>query len=353
MHHIATPLLLLPGALLPAAAATNEKPVDCLALEEASARLHCYDEYHGRPRAMPASNSAGPAEPIANAAAVNEARRPGAAWLVENSMEPSYVGLGSGLRTGRDQSPDHLLYEAQVAKNIHIFSHELSMGTLRLDLPLRFVVRQTTDDSKPVVTPSYNPGLRLYLVARDSGDGAPHYASLGLFHYSNGQDGAPLLPNGRVNFKTGSFNTNYVELAYHRGLAGASIERRSDWRLSWRRHFTGSWDEAQPRQYPKQQLKLEHFQGLLQQLQLRTSLAYRWGHEYRVFNPVNPELNQDLKTGDRLQVAAELWWTPPAPRWFSESGFGLYLRYDYGHDDYNIRFQQRINRLMLGFGARL
>jgi hypothetical protein len=87
------------------------------------------------------------------------------------------------------------------------------------------------DSSLPVRTPSYMPGLSLfvpvshspfkrarnYTEAPELADGYRnlHYLGLSAFHHSNGQDGAEIREDGKFNTYNGNFSTNFVELAYH------------------------------------------------------------------------------------------------------------------------------------------
>ena len=265
--------------------------------------------------------------------------------LIYQGLEPSYVTPSAGLRMGGDHSPGNLLYEAQIVSNfsLHRWSHQEGRWNMRVDVPVRLEVRQLTSDSKPVRTPSYNPGLRLYAYPDD----ALQYLSFGAFHYSNGQDGVSYNPDGSVNTVNGSFSTNYLELAYARSFDSNAAD--GSWRLSFRNDFYGTWDKAQQYQYPRRQLELQASLPIPRtDLLLRLATRYRAGFGYVVYNPVQPGLNQPARFGDHWQQSLQLWCKCKP---IFDEDVRVYLRYDLGHDDYNINFQNRINRLMVGLAA--
>ncbi|OUJ69399.1 hypothetical protein BXP70_26550 [Hymenobacter crusticola] len=74
------------------------------------------------------------------------------------------------------------------------------------------------DSSLPVRTPSYMPGATIYFKSDKLNKPDAYlykFASLSLFHHSNGQDGNSLRPDGTYNQYDGSFSTNYLEGAVY------------------------------------------------------------------------------------------------------------------------------------------
>ena len=77
------------------------------------------------------------------------------------------------------------------------------------------------DSSLPVRTPSFMPGLTVYIPLRRT---APdvfknrNYISIAAFHHSNGQDGNTFKTNGEFNLSNGNFSTNYVEAGFIRNV---------------------------------------------------------------------------------------------------------------------------------------
>jgi hypothetical protein len=120
--------------------------------------------------------------------------------IVEN-FEKTYITAGSGLRLGGDHTAKDIMYEGQVFANLNWLQPGSEDVGLKqwVDIPIRIQVRQLTSESKPVRTPSYNPGLRWYGWYKDSGEKALSYYSVGLFHYSNGQDSPAALADGSAN----------------------------------------------------------------------------------------------------------------------------------------------------------
>ena len=312
---------------------------DCLDKLSDTAKLDCIHQL------LAERKSSGTSEPPPKKKLVD------VATLISDGYDPSYFGIASGLRLGSDQSPGNLLYEAQLAKQVQIHEFETTnFGNFRWDAPVRFVVRQLDVKSKPVRTPTFNAGMRLYQYA---GPKADHYYSFGLFHYSNGQEGRPTTHEGIVNTLDGSFNTNYAEFAY-----GRRVNHLDSARVLFRQHFYGTWDDAQPNQYPHRYLEAQwvhRFGGSSDQLaatSMRTTLQYRWGYGYRVWNPVVPALDERVRFQDRFQLSIELLGGTLAKKMTTLDIFP-YVRWDYGYDPYNINFQHRMNRIMLGLAAPL
>jgi len=268
--------------------------------------------------------------------------------IVEN-FEKMYITAGSGLRLGGDQTAKDIMYEAQVFANLNwLRPHDENVGLKQwLDIPIRIQVRQLTSESKPVRTPSYNPGLRWYGWYKDQGDKALTYYSVGLFHYSNGQDGPSTLADGSVNTQNGSFNTNYIELSGSRTSERFWIQWMS---IELRQNFVGTWEPFQREQYEKGHVtakaRSERFLMFAQPSQIGLSGTYSYGRTFVVKNDVDPTRNVDATLRDNLSATLELNVKPTG--W---QDIAFYLRYDIGYDYYNINFQHRMNRIQLGVSS--
>ncbi|RAK69728.1 hypothetical protein [Hymenobacter edaphi] len=105
---------------------------------------------------------------------------------------------------------------------------QFAIGGKRLPFALHFTPRFKArifrddelagDSSLPVRTPSYMPGATLYFKNNALNAGQPlfyKFASVSVFHHSNGQDGNSLNPDGRFNQYNGSFSTNFAEVAVY------------------------------------------------------------------------------------------------------------------------------------------
>ncbi|MFN2398813.1 MAG: hypothetical protein ABR543_09290 [Gemmatimonadaceae bacterium] len=150
----------------------------------------------------------------------------------------------------------HTAYEAQLAPsfafrqslpraNARVFDSE-QRAHLATSLTFTMLVRlrQTTESSSPVRTPSYMPKLTFQLFRVKRADAAPvtevragsavnmHTTQLTVGHYSNGQDGCLFQhqqkigddcvevvndpPSGPLlNRKDGSFSTNYIQIGQY------------------------------------------------------------------------------------------------------------------------------------------
>lgn len=279
--------------------------------------------------------------------------------MVRN-LDPSYVTFGSGMHLGGDRTTQGMLYEAQLFHNFSWFEWPANESKRRgkfdfwLDVPVRIGVRQLTETSKPVRTPTYNPGVRLLFAqnnAPEKFDDATYF-SIGAHHYSNGQEALNDDAAGRANTFNGSFNTNYVEVAAHRFLRDSPFP----WtRLAFRQDFFGTWETIQSQQYPKSQLTAQARFKDVQIGPFRTSFSlsetYRFGIDYVVRPGLDgqqrPLAGERAKFGDKFQTAIDAWLHVPGSK-----DFALYVRYDHGYDYYNINFQNRINRLQFGIVAK-
>lgn len=271
--------------------------------------------------------------------------------MIADHMELTYFTIKQGRRFGADETRGDILLEAQIFKNISWTDGSCFGKMCWLDIPIRLGVRQLTSNSMPVRTPSYNPGLRWFISGAKK-DQSQIYCSIGLHHYSNGQDAPSIAADGSVNKQNGSFSTNYAEFAGHKAWDEGEIR----WaRLAFRQHFYGTWDKAQYDQYPKRHLSLEfqtdkHRIPILDtgDLQFKISETYGWGYNFIVKNDIDPTKNVGANTSDKFNTTLEMFIKPEG---FSELAF--YLRYDYGYDYYNINFQNRINRLQFGFAGHV
>jgi hypothetical protein len=268
--------------------------------------------------------------------------------IVEN-FEKTYITGGSGLRLGGDQTAKDIMYEGQIFANLNWLQPQNDNAGLKqwVDIPIRIQVRQLRSESKPVRTPSYNPGLRWYGWHKDPGDKALTYYSVGLFHYSNGQDGPSTLADGSVNTQNGSFSTNYVELSGYRTSERFWIQWMS---LELRQHFTGTWEPFQREQYEKghvaARVRSERFLLFAQPSQIGLSGTYGYGRTFVIKNDVDPGRNVDATVRDNLSATLELNVKPTD--W---KDLAFYIRYDIGYDYYNINFQHRMNRIQLGLSS--
>ena len=236
-------------------------------------------------------------------------------------------------------------------------------------------LRQTVEESAPVRTPSYMPRVRLTAVRTSAPKAVAgtHFTASrqlvldGTFgHYSNGQDGCPFAGQDAtracafpapvddsalvVNRKDGSFSSHYLEAgaAWRRLLWGEGT--MNDTRIGARSIvtvFTRVRDYKAVSRLPG---------GMEPDLRrLYGSLRVRAGAEYlseKALHPVgrwwiggwveasNGHAPKDVT---RWRMAAE------AGKTFDRiGGTGVFARWYYGHDDYNLGFLQHISVLQVG-----
>jgi hypothetical protein len=266
-----------------------------------------------------------------------------------DNMEFSYITASSGVRLNADQATTNMLYEAQIFKNISWYDWQWGDSKLWLDIPVKITLRQLSENSKPVRTPSYSPGLRLYYSQNDGSNKSKpiFYYSLGVHHYSNGQEGNSATREGLANTRSGSFNTNYAETAGH-------IHKNEGWlesgRLAFRQHLYGTWEPFQFGQYPKRHVSLELRSrdfGKNHPTQFRLTETVSWGNQYVAKNDILPALNVEARTRDRFHTTLEM-----LTRLSEKGSLAFYVRYDLGYDYYNIHFQNRMSRFQIGVAAR-
>lgn len=272
--------------------------------------------------------------------------------VITANLERSYLTFGSGFRFSGDDSRSNLVFEGQLFENFSWFV--LDKKKIWVDVPIRIGVRMVDSRSRPVRTPSFNPGLRIL----GDWNSEPHqrlqYWSVGIHHYSNGQDGEAVDATGNPNLDDGSFSTNYLELAVHRAWQGKGIE----WaRLGWRYHFSRS-ERGLRNQYEKAHLALSARTRDLQVFGVPTFVTYTGtysysGREYVIWNEVDPSRNVKAKGTDNLHTTLELMMIPNSFLWWDSPwrDICLFARYDYGYDYYNIHFQTKINRLQVGIAS--
>lgn len=285
----------------------------------------------------------------------DKAERPNTIFdeIVTQHLDPSYITLYGGQDFENNLKFDDILYEAELNLNYVWWktSNEKSRTHhFQVHVPIRIQVRQFTSRSSPVKTPSYNPGLRFFYWTRAWEKAHSFgYLSLGFHHYSNGQRGPHFNADGSINTETGSFSSEYAELAFHH-VGRHWFTRYS--RLALRRYINGGWGTWEPEQddqYPTSVLYYTtHFHPFFEESPLPTSLrmtvGYKMGRDLILKNPVDNSRNVDTDLEDNIQLKFEALLSPK--HW---TDLSLYLRYDYGYDYYNINYQNRVSRIQFGF----
>lgn len=260
----------------------------------------------------------------------------------------------------------------------HVFYHNgVDQGWLgtgegpRLTFSLSFlpVARMHEGASEPVVTPSFKirpllvQALFLKPATRADLEFRMHGVSLGLTHYSNGQDGcffrgyvrddatgeclvddAGVAALESVNERTGDFSSTYIPVRYDfrwgRVDLGTETIVRShsvgiELQLDTWDTFTGGMSRTLAQHYGRHQVSLW---GETERAVTRFGDGFARAGVKATYRPPS-QGGADFAT-----VAAEV-----AYVWERFNYAGLFARVRFGADDYNIRFRQRGPFVHLGF----
>lgn len=236
-----------------------------------------------------------------------------------------------------------LWFEGNVIPNFYLRKSQNSrlLGVLTPQI----IIRMYREESSPVRTPSYLPQITVYYRLTD----LEKARSINLYgriaHHSNGQEGSFLLEDGSLNLKTGSFDTNFLEL----GFISTNVNT----------HFNAY-------QFLKTSFEL-HPKGFIQDELIGIYSRYRWHNTFSIFklvpdnvrsNSQKPAIslkgestwmfgnynNLNLFSAKRLNLSVTFYYHPK----FLED-IGLFVQYYHGSDYYNIYFDHRIDVLRFGF----
>jgi hypothetical protein len=277
-----------------------------------------------------------------------------------------------------------LIFEAQIAPPLFLFQNTPDRVNRIFDpsafrwtksWSLAFTplmkLRMINEESAPVRTPSFMPKIDLQLFQfrrsnRGAGQNEAQIARqpvwmlsqhLTVGHHSNGQEGClfldetrvegvcadpvPLPPTREVNFKDGSFSTNYVRMA----VEGARIWLDDNLRLRKQIGLSVAWETHPPKFGPggvNETLRpllggqRGRVLGELIQKTTRPNGLFRGEASVEAFNSDWPGIPSTI-----LSARAE--WT------FDKiGGWGVMLRGYRGQDYYNLGFARTLSELQLG-----
>jgi len=233
-----------------------------------------------------------------------------------------------------------LWFEANIVPNFNIRKSKDSrfLGVLTPQI----IIRMYQEESFPVRTPSYMPQITLYysLISRKE------VKNLSLFgriaHHSNGQDGNFYTDSGYVNYKNGSFATNYFEFG--------GVHTRYNVHFNAVMFFSSSFEW-----HPKA-LSIDELLGIYSR--------YRWNNIFSIF-----KLPRDVKKHQKASISlkGELSWNFGEmydwdawsykrinakftfyyhPKFFEDIGF--FAEIYTGMDYYNIYFNHYITVMRFG-----
>jgi hypothetical protein len=246
-----------------------------------------------------------------------------------------------------------------------------------LTLTGAFTVRQLTSESNPVLTPSFRPYLTAHAHflrrsqrSRPIGSLFDRSATFSmedpilfvsptavLTHYSNGSEGE-FIVNGRINQRDGDFSTTYqtygiafmwwVPLRHGQPDGGEPV-------TGWQTMLTVTRDV-----HPTLGLSGEMSDDLSKYYNPR-----KWSTGFELFSNRPSAFNwvttvgfdwfdrqpeNDLIDVSRYRLMVGLTVRPKISALYIPSNIGLFVRYDFGQDYYNIKFGQNNN--LFTFGIR-
>ena len=236
---------------------------------------------------------------------------------------------------------DPLMFEGNVIPNFMIRQNKKSrlVGVLTPQI----IIRMYNEFSHPVKTPSYIPQVTAYYLIgnRKQKELLTIYGRLA--HHSNGQNDDLILEDGSINYNSGDFSTNYIEV----GGIVTSLNNKTNAIRFLKTSF----------EYHPENSVHRLFEGRFSR--------YRWHNEFSAFKLPRKDdadkqkaaISLDLKTTwffgdlagtpnlsfDRLQASLTFSYYPK----FLEE-IGLFVQLYNGKDYYNVYFDE--DRSMIRFG---
>ncbi|MCK5455959.1 MAG: phospholipase A, partial [Melioribacteraceae bacterium] len=166
----------------------------------------------------------------------------------------SYVTIGGGLG-----NIEPLIFEANLIPNF-IIRQDKDSKIMGVFTP-QIIMRMYQETSSPVKTPSYMPQITIYysIGKKLSIDNFTIFGKIA--HHSNGQQDDFYLENGEINYDSGNFSTNYIEIGI--------IKTFFDNNLNAAQFFSTSF-EIHPPSFSNEELE-----GIYS--------FYRWNNQFSIF----------------------------------------------------------------------
>ena len=252
--------------------------------------------------------------------------------VVRANLEQSYLVYPIGF-TGLDP----LVFEADIVPNFSILPRSWHVA---LFLTPKIVLRMFAETSVPVKTPSYMPRLTTFFWFGDIATKPAAYFSATIGHHSNGQSGPFFNMDRSRNHDTGSFETNYVELAAYPVFWKQPFFGWSSVALEWHPPFTEDAD-------------LRETYGNTR-LHLATTIYSSVGG---FVSDVSAELTAIFGDMQKPTNASTFFARFPITVRYAIRPPGidvcLYAAYYQGQDYYNIWYDRFISVLQIGFSGNL
>lgn len=252
--------------------------------------------------------------------------------IVRANLERSYVAFPIGI-TGLEP----LIFEADLVPNFSVLPRSWNVA---LFLTPKIILRMFAENSAPVRTPSYMPRLTMFFWFDDSATGPTSYFSAAFLHHSNGQSGDFHAANGEHNHRSGSFGTNYFELAAYPKFWQSPTSGWSSIVLEWH-----------PRAFENSELRSTYGN-------LRLRLAATINSEVAGYaSDLSLGLTTILGEMQKPTNASAFWARCPIAVKYAirppSIDVGLYAAYYQGQDYYNIWYDRFISVLQIGISGDL
>lgn len=267
------------------------------------------------------------------------------AQLPRSLISPDAIGLPFPLAVN---TLDDLLFEADIQPHFNVIGSKFP-PVLRefihgMVITPRVTLRMSTDDSKPVRSPSYIPHVTVYSPLPLYGDDRD-FLVWTLAHYSNGQEGETYV-DGVPNWVDGSFSDFYAEI-------GPSLstfwERTALYVIpSVKRHFAQdrfvAADYGQWRVRTRLRVNRDTNFDLVSLDRVGGRMAGLWQYELDV--AWNVDRNGDVSP--LIDLSGSLSWFPAAT-----DMVGVFVGAYTGSDYYNARYNSgRLSYLRFGLTTR-
>ncbi len=267
---------------------------------------------------------------------------------VNASHERSYIAPGNF------GDVNDLIFEGRFSN--HFFINFRRNADWAADASINLTLRMLNKESVPIYTPSYNPGINFYHFSKNGGlfEQDVIYA-LGLYHYSNGQDGNYQNDDGTINYKNGNFSTNYIALksfSLHRDSKRDNVKQILGSQLLY--YFeTYSHMKAD---FPIARFDI-NIESLITDWQTKAYSLFGISKQMRednqeIYNLNRIKINLGMYLGymkqnkfleDRITLETTYSYKP-----FWLDDFSFFAKYYYGKDYYNIHFNEKISQLTVG-----
>jgi len=249
---------------------------------------------------------------------------------------------------------NNLIFEGRFSN--HFFINFRRNSNWAADAAINLSLRMLDQKSVPIYTPSYNPGINIYRFSKNQGIFKQDIIyALGVYHYSNGQEGPYENEDGTLNFKDGNFSTNYVS------LKSFSLHRDP------KRNNVKSVLGSEMRYYFETYQKLKaDFPVARFDLSIEDVITDWYKEVYALFGISQQEVenNDELYTLNRIKINIGVMFgymrntdyfedrlileTTYSFKPFWLDDFSFFAKYYYGKDYYNIHFNEKISQLTIG-----